>query len=497
MYQTLTRLESRRKRTAGKWISQVLVALFLLFAIVAATGWYLAGRAEGPRLTIMSPGAAIGRAGELDLLIESPQALLDGLDVTFEQSGKITPLFTWNGEQGNRLIPAGENRLRLVLSLGRAALPQLQEGKASISVSASRPVLFGYRHAEATVQHAFEVRLTPPRVSVLSRFHHIAPGGSEAVVYDVTQPAVSSGVRVGDKEYPGFPASGAGVAHADVGLRVAFFALPWDADPATPIHVFARDGVGNQADAAFDVTVLPRRFRQGRIELDDRFLARVVPPILERSPDLEVEDRSDMLASFLRINGDLRRRNSDEIAALARDSAPETLWTGPFRQLANSAVEGSFADQRVYLYKGREVDRQVHLGYDLASTASAEVVAANRGKVVHAGWLGIYGNCVILDHGMGLQSLYAHLSSANVTVGSSVEAGAVLGRTGSTGLAGGDHLHFTMLLGGTPVTPLEWWSPKWLQDRVLRKLREAEALGTGQRGSSAAPLLRPELAQSP
>jgi murein DD-endopeptidase MepM/ murein hydrolase activator NlpD len=105
--------------------------------------------------------------------------------------------------------------------------------------------------------------------------------------------------------------------------------------------------------------------------------------------------------------------------------------------------------------------------------------------VVHAKSLGIYGNCVIVDHGMGLQSLYAHLSSIAVKVGDMVNQGELLGRTGSTGLAGGDHLHFTMLLGGTPVTPIEWWSAKWVQDRVMRKFREAEALGTGQRGATS------------
>jgi hypothetical protein len=483
MYRSQTRLETRRRTVAGAWILRTLIVLLLLAAIVMAAAWHLAGKAAGPRVTVMSPARAIGRTGELDVLIESPGARLDRLDVALEQNGRTTPLFAL-GEPGNALTPAGDGRLRLLLPIGKDVLPQLEDGRAEVSIGASRPVLFGYRHAQSSVRHAFDVRLTPPRISALSTLHHISPGGSETVVYEVSSSAVDSGVRVGEKEYPGFAASGARVARADVTLRVAFFALAWDGDGATPIHLFARDDVGNELHEGFDVKVLPRNFRKGRIELDKRFLSKVVPAILQRSPDLKVEDSSDVLASFLRINGDLRKQNSDEIAALARETAPEMLWRGPFRQLASSAVEGSFADQRTYFYEGREVDRQVHLGYDLASTALAGVVAANRGKVVHAGWLGIYGNCVILDHGMGLQSLYAHLSSIEVKAGSMVEEGALVGRTGSTGLAGGDHLHFTMLVGGTPVTPLEWWSPKWIQDRVMRKLREAEALGTGQRGSA-------------
>jgi murein DD-endopeptidase MepM/ murein hydrolase activator NlpD len=115
----------------------------------------------------------------------------------------------------------------------------------------------------------------------------------------------------------------------------------------------------------------------------------------------------------------------------------------------------------------------VHLGFDLAVTAAVQVSAANRGRVLHADYLGIYGNCVVLDHGMGLQSLYAHLSSISVQPGELVERGQMIGRSGMTGLAGGDHLHFSMLLQGRPISPLEWWDSHWIQDRVLRKLNDA------------------------
>jgi murein DD-endopeptidase MepM/ murein hydrolase activator NlpD len=172
--------------------------------------------------------------------------------------------------------------------------------------------------------------------------------------------------------------------------------------------------------------------------------------------------------------------NNETISALAAETAPEILWRGAFKQLINTAVEAGFADQRTYVYNGQDVDHQVHLGFDLASTANAPVHAANRGRVVHAGWLGIYGNCVILDHGMGLQSLYAHLSSTAVNTGDLVESEAELGRSGATGLAGGDHLHFTMLLGGNAITPIDWWSAQWVQDRVLRKLDSAGIPPPGQ-----------------
>ena len=127
-----------------------------------------------------------------------------------------------------------------------------------------------------------------------------------------------------------------------------------------------------------------------------------------------------MVTRYVRINTDLRQENAEYLLALAEKTEPRLLWQGPFRQLGNSQVESGFADHRTYLYDGREIDQQVHLGFDLAATANVAILASNHGVVIHADFLGIYGNCVVVDHGMGLQSLYAHLSSIGVQVGDAV-----------------------------------------------------------------------------
>ena len=216
----------------------------------------------------------------------------------------------------------------------------------------------------------------------------------------------------------------------------------------------------------------PKPFKRSRIELNDSFLNRVVPAVLETTT--EVKPEGDTLQKFLVINGELRRKNAEKIASFARQSSPEMLWAGVvFHPFTSSAVEAAFADQRTYIYQGKEVDRQVHLGFDLAKVVNSPVVSANKGKVVYAAPLGIYGNCVIVDHGMGVQSLYAHLSSIGVQPGQEVAKEQELGRSGQTGLAGGDHLHFTMLVNGQMVNPVEWWDRHWIQDRIIRKLKEA------------------------
>ena len=453
-----------------------LLGLVIVLAIVAGIVWVAAGRAVGPAIEFVKPGKLIGQNGDLEVVVNTPGGSLKRLDVALEQDGANVPLFSMAGnDAAAKLAQESETRIRLTRAIGKRALPQLKQGKARIVVTATRPVLFGKREASASASREVEVRLTPPRVGVVSMHHFINHGGSEAVLYRVQPADAESGVRVGDVVYPGFPAAGAGVTGADPTLKIAFFALLYDQELNAPINVFARDEAGNESRATFDYRVFPKPFRKSRIEIDDKFLGKVVPNILDNTQTLKVDDPSNLLTSFLTINRDLRKQNGQTIADLAAKTAPEILWKGPFKQLVNSAVESSFADQRTYLYQGKEVDRQVHLGFDLASTAAAPVHASNAGKVLLAEFLGIYGNCVILDHGMGLQSLYAHLSTIDVQPGAAVQQGQVLGRSGATGLAGGDHLHYTMLLGGHAVTPVDWWSAQWIEDRVMRKLREAGA----------------------
>jgi murein DD-endopeptidase MepM/ murein hydrolase activator NlpD len=343
-------------------------------------------------------------------------------------------------------------------------------------VHAARPVVYGLRQAETTVTRDIQVRLEPPMVAVLSQFHFINLGGSEFVVYRATPNDVTSGVRVGDKEYIGYPATGAGITSADPALRVAFFALLFDQPVSAPMQVFARDEAGNEAVAALDHMVFPKQYQQSRIEIDDKFLQRVVPAIAANAQDPNIRT-DDVLAGFLTINGDLRRKNNQYLTDLAKKSSPEMMFKDAFQQLGNSQVEAKFADTRTYVYQGKPVDKQVHLGFDLAVTANVPIVASQRGVVVHASDLGIYGNCVVIDHGMGVQSLYGHLSSIGVKLGDKVEKGQQIGRSGMTGLAGGDHLHFTMLVGGQQVTPVDWWSAQWMQDRVLRKIAAAGGVG--------------------
>jgi murein DD-endopeptidase MepM/ murein hydrolase activator NlpD len=452
-----------------RFFKLLLVGIVLLALVGGGVMWFMAGREAGPSITIGSPEKFIGRSTLVSVTVEAPTEIVDGT-ITVEQNGKSVPLADLKTDRA-------DGKLVMTATIGRDGLAN---GPATLSVDASRKTLYGYRTVSSNVKRDLTVRLDPPRVGVVSIHHFINLGGAEFVVLRATPDDVEAGVQVGETRYPFYPGSAVGIS--DPALRVGFFALQHDQNINTPITAYARDAAGNEAKATVEHQPFVKKFVQSKIPIDQRFLDRVVPAIASNTPDLKIDTSSPegLLKGFLEINGNLRKKNGDYIASLAAKSQPKMLWTEAFAQMGNSQVESRFADRRTYFFDNKEIDKQVHLGFDLATVQQAPVHASNAGVVVHADFLGIYGNCVILDHGLGVQSLYAHLSTIGVKVGDTVTKGQELGRTGTTGLAGGDHLHFTLLVQGVPVNPVEWWDAHWLQDRVNRKIAEAGGPSAGK-----------------
>jgi len=273
----------------------VVVAL----AVAAGIAWSVADQAPGPRINFIQPSAYIGQTGELHVKIGAPGAKLNRLQVVLEQAGEQIFLFGLD-DAAHASVVQERDSVEISGAIGKQALPQLAEGRALIRVTAARPLLFGLRQAESTASRELEVVLSPPRLSVESKFHLINRGGSELIVYRVTPHDAVSGVRVGDQEYPGFPASGARRSQSDPGLRVAFFALLSDQDSTTPIELYAHDDVGNQSRMAFDYRVLAKSTAE-IVETAKRTGARVAGPIplptriekftVNRSPHIDKKSR--------------------------------------------------------------------------------------------------------------------------------------------------------------------------------------------------------------
>jgi murein DD-endopeptidase MepM/ murein hydrolase activator NlpD len=440
----------------------LLAALVLTFRVGAVPALEIQPElpAIGTRTPVVVTAATTGR-GLTSLRFELVQE--DRTYVIEERSYRPRPVWAFWGDRTVR------DEVRA--DVGRETVPELRQGEAVLRLTAGRAPTWLVRPDPSVLEVRLPVRLVPPELSVLSIQNYATQGGAGVVVYRVGDSSVRDGVRAGDWFFPGAPVPGGGG-----GDHFCLFGVPWDLADGSGIRLTAEDDVANRADVAFVERFFPKPPARDRVGLSDAFMSRVVPEILRRTPDLP--DRGDLLENYLQVNGELRRRNADELVELARGSAPEFLWSEPFSSLPNAQVMSAFADQRTYLYGGRPVDEQTHLGYDLASVARAAVPAGNRGVVVMARYFGIYGNTVVLDHGHGLMSLYAHLSSFQVVEGQQVERGAVLGRTGATGLAGGDHLHFTTLVRGLPVNPTQWWDASWIRDRVARKLGPALPFAT-------------------
>ena len=359
---------------------------------------------------------------------------------------------------------AATNEQRVALQIAGGTLG-LREGAATLEVLARdgfwRPIRVDDRPI-ATAQVTLDS--TPPSLEIVGATRYWAQGGGGLVVLR-SKGALRVAVNVGGLAFPAYPAGS-----PESNLFVNLVALPWDYQGA-PLTAVAQDEAGNTTTRAVSIEVKPRRFKTDTIEIKDEFLERKLPELLpERGGAIP---QGELLQGFLTVNRDRRKQAEETKRALATKTQPRPLWEGAFVQPRNTKVFSNFAETRTYRYRGQVVDTQIHFGYDLAAVQHGPVPAANSGVVIFAGPLSIYGNAVVVDHGLGLQTLYGHLSSIDVKEGDQITKEQELGRSGSTGLALGDHLHYEVLINGVSVTPLEWWDGRWIRDHVGRPLREA------------------------
>lgn len=338
-------------------------------------------------------------------------------------------------------------------------LPSLDQGEFQFVVEAlDRSIVNWGKGNLSTLSRTMTFDNIPPSISQYSMVHNLNQGGSGLTIYELSKDVVKTGVVLGDYFFPAF--------RQPDGKYHCLFAFPYDAEPDsdTP-RIIARDKAGNEQVSGLSYHVNPRSFKHDRLNISDNFLRSQMPQF-----ERDVPDERDPFEIFLRVNREMRADNRERVREIAQKTSPVLDFEGVFLRKPNSAQMAGFADHRTYYYQDREVDRQVHLGIDLASTAQAPVPASNRGQVVFTGNIGIYGQTVVIDHGLGLQTLYAHLSSIDAQEGQMVAKGETIGRTGTTGLAVGDHLHFEVLVSGVSVNPIEWWDINWINNNIISKM---------------------------
>lgn len=442
----------------------LLFTIVLLLLAVGFGVWFLRTIFEGQKPAVKASPLPEFISGQQEIAVEVADRGrgLKLLQATLNQGGREIEVFQETFAFQGFMNSDGTHQYRGTFLIDPAEL-NLAQGRADLRISVwDHSRRRGGDGNLAVLQHKIVVDTIPPSIRPITRLHYIKVGGAGLVVYQASSDAVESGVYVDNNFFSGFPAA----KKADKGYRVCYFAVPYNAGTDSNVYLWTKDRAGNETKTHFNHKILGKRFRREKINITDRFLDKILPYFQSQAAGAGPRK----IDKFLKINRVTRKVNGLTFQELGSKTGPERLWEGTWLRMKNAATMARFGDHRSYYYKGEKIDRQVHLGTDLASLANSDVQAANSGRVIFAGMLGIYGLTVVLDHGQGVLSSYSHLSKIAVEVDQAVNKGAVVGISGRTGLAGGDHLHFSVLVGGIPVNPVEWWDPHWLQDNVERKL---------------------------
>lgn len=427
-------------------------------AVVVVAVIVVLARTETPVVNAMQPVSFLGQATPVTVHVKDKRGLRV-LRAWVEQGGTRTVVA--HASDPNQFKDADWK-----FTAGVQSDPQLKDGKATLVVEAvSNDMLRRTRQWQTDVM----VVTQPPSVAVDSDQHYLYLGMAELVTFNVTGSYTDAGVRVKDEMFRAWPMPG-----GKPGL-FSLFAFAWNMTPDTVPVVYASNGPGNEATGTM-VVQFPKKeqphYTVHTLEVTDAFMNKVIN-------ELDPGGSGDPVARFVKINNAMRKANNQTLFDLRTKTADHFLWTQVFQRQSHAQNESTFADVRNYMYHGQKIDQQVHLGYDLASTQHVGVEASNDGRVVYAAPLGIYGNCIVLDHGYGLMTLYGHMSHIDVHEGDMVKKGQVMGQSGMTGMAGGDHIHFSMLLDGVQIDPKEWWDAHWIADHVARRVAMDFDAGTG------------------
>ncbi|MGM0646009.1 MAG: M23 family metallopeptidase [Thermodesulfobacteriota bacterium] len=422
---------------------------FLLLLLMGSAGVLYVLNAEGtpPEVTIAPDKKYVGQNTAIQVTLRDTDSGLGQVTIVAIQDDERIPVVrttTVQGEQWEHTVDLAEL--------------DLQEASFRLEVVATDNSWRRLGKGNIVEQdRAYTFDSTSPGIGIVSIHHNLNQGGSGMVAFSATEPLSRAGVQIGDRFFPAYQTQ-----EQD---WVCMFAYPYFAEPDEDDPVLVvEDRAENTSRTGFTHHVNARNFPKDRIRITDGFLQAKMPQYESQYPEEE-----NLLDVFLQVNGPMRDENRARLRDFGEQTASKRLWQDRFLRLPDSARRASFGDQRTYFHKGEPIDTATHLGVDLASVARAKVPAANAGNVVFSDFLGIYGNVVVVDHGFGLQSLYAHLSKSNVAEGQSVSKGEILGKTGATGLAGGDHLHFAILISGQPVNPDEWWDQQWIEHNILSK----------------------------
>jgi murein DD-endopeptidase MepM/ murein hydrolase activator NlpD len=434
-------------------IVRILVIILLLFVLPVALLWALSA---SPVIDLPSSVVALGPATPINVRVSDPHGVrrlagfVEQNGVRYGMGETVQPArrLLWQRKVADSAW---------TFTAGTSTMPQLQDGKARLVLEATSN---DFRGRTTRYEREVTVVTRPPVLSADSDQHYLYLGMADLATFSISGHWTAAGVRVGDQTYRAWPMPG-----GKPGM-FSLFAFAWNMPSGTVPVVYAADAAGREATSPL-VIQFPKKeqpvYTVHTLQVDDRFMQKVVN-------ELDPNGSGDLITRFVTVNSEMRQANNKILFDLRLKTENRFLWSQPFQRQSHSQAESTFADLRNYIYQGQKIDQQVHLGYDLAVTQHVGVEASNDGRVVYAAPLGIYGNCIVVDHGYGLQTIYGHLSQIAVHEGDMVKRGQVMGVSGQTGMAAGDHIHFGMQLEGIQIDPKEWWDPHWIKDHIARRV---------------------------
>ncbi len=441
---------SSKKNTASL---KVFLTLFFL-ALIGTTAFLLFNDTSKPTISLepqLEQGKEISNNLLFNLNVEDAQAGLDFVQIRIHRDTQSMLLF-------EKKFASKVKKFRHEFTLADAKLP---DGKFILEIVA-KDTSYANFLAGNIEQSSIELQMDSqaPKIATLSSAPNLRRGGSGLVLYDTSDDVVKTGIMVEDKFFPAYKDS-------TNEHYICLFPFPYylNASNYVPM-IMAEDRAGNITSSRLLVNLTNRVFPDDTVKLSDNFFKTKEEEIYKIAPG-----EGTVVERYLRANNEIRIENTKMIEEIATTTKPSFYFTETFTRLPRSALRADFGDSRTYTYNGQEIDYQYHTGLDLASVAKAPIPVSNKGKVIYTGYLGIYGNTVIVDHGRNLFSLYSHLTDTFVKPGEEVERNQEIGTTGISGLAVGDHVHFSFYIGGVPVQPAEWLDPNWVRNNITSRMK--------------------------
>jgi len=456
-----------RVRRRGKGLGGIIVTVFVLIGL-GAGGWYLYNL---PELEREKP------------VIEGPDNVFwnrtDPLSITLKDNVGLSSheVILSDGEKSVILSqgPLPDNTKKQTIAVkypkGKVLNPKAKQFTLKVTVTdSSMWNMMEGNSAQRTL--TINVDYKRPNVNILANSRMINQGGSALVVFQAEDDNLNElYIEANGNKFKPQP-------YKKEGYYAALIAWPFT-DDTFSAKIIATDLAKNKRITKIPFYHKNPRYKTSQIEASDKFIDGKITDLASSDP--EYATITDKLEKLKAINETMRLNNEELIHQLSKNVSDEILnsWKiKKFYPLRNGQKVASYGDHRYYYYKKKDnvVSESYHVGYDLASNSMANIKASNAGKVVYAEENGIYGNMPMIDHGLGLYTLYGHCSQLLVQAGDEVQAGEVIAKTGKTGLAMGDHLHFGVVIQGIEVRPVEWFDQSWIRKFIDNVFKQADEI---------------------